>query len=127
MNHDVASICDSIAKVEGNYRWHLMPEGAHPERATIRGQYPGINAYCCPLLAYAYEQAYEDRSHLFNSKAGEMIMDAADDKPGHDPKVRQRLLEACGLAETESPVWTWLAVIGVIGLALAVLYRFQGS
>jgi hypothetical protein len=133
MNYDTASICDAIALLEGDHDWTLEADTYNPGCMLIRGHYPDRTSTCCPLLAYSWRIPHPEKMGLYESLAGQAIMDAADDRPGHNPKVRQRLLEACGLAEpepepeTESPVWTWLAVIGIIGLALAVLYRFQGS
>lgn len=55
-----------------------------------------ICVFCCPWSEVAYVGG---RTQVVERKVD--IWNAADNVPGHDPALRQRLLAACGLTATE--------------------------
>jgi hypothetical protein len=91
-------ICDTLTETRDQYGWRLTG------RDRIIGTYPtphppvSSGGACCPLLAYAHAVTLDGSQTvaLFRSRLGRLIMDAADNKPGHDTDVRQQLLTACG-------------------------------
>lgn len=67
--------------------WRLF-DGREIVRANDNG--------CCPWL-------WVSRNHDDQYQEARAVWDAADKKPGHDKKLRARLLAHCGLTEVRKP------------------------
>lgn len=63
----------------------------------------------CPIAAFAAPKdrcrahvrpvAFAEKAGLLSAVDAAEIVRAADQRPGHNPELRRRLLEACGLTE----------------------------
>jgi hypothetical protein len=84
----------------GQVRWHLEQSRSDGRSVGfVRGYQAAGHIFVCPMIALANLVPDEFSPHeVFNSSLGRSIMDAADDRADCNREIRERLLEACGLA-----------------------------
>lgn len=71
---------EEMLKVLPQTKWILINEGEIVTEENIE---------CCPWI-YAHNLGISVKEYR-------KVFDAADNKEGHDPELRKKLLEACGL------------------------------